>query len=117
MDRIALGKWGEEKAVTFLKKNGYSVIERNFRCLYGEIDIIASIGDCLCFIEVKTRTSVEFGLPCEAVNRRKQRHIKSVCQYYLLLYPEFQLFSPRIDIIEILCLYEGSYVRHLPSVF
>ena len=58
-----------------------------------------------------------FGLPCEAVDRRKQRHLKNVAQYYILSHPEYATFSPRNDIIEILYLPEGKYVRHLLGVF
>ena len=117
MNRSDLGKWGEEKASEFLTKHGYFIAERNFRCRHGEIDIVAIKGDFLCFTEVKTRTSVYFGLPCEAVDSRKQARIKKVAQYYMLSHPESAKFSPRTDIIEILCLPDGKYIRHLLGAF
>lgn len=117
MNRIELGKWGEKKASVFLTKQGYFIVDRNFRCRFGEIDIVAIKDDFLCFAEVKTRTSVDFGLPCEAVNSRKRRHMKSVAQYYMLAHPEYATLSPRNDIIEILSLSGGNYIRHLSGVF
>ena len=80
---IKIGKEGEELAVKFLKKNGYGIVERNYRCPYGEIDIIAMDSDVLVFVEVKTRTSDLFGLPKESVDARKQRHIIKASTEYL----------------------------------
>jgi putative endonuclease len=77
-----IGLTGEKKGLSYLKKRGYKVIERNFRTVFGEIDIIARDGGTLCFIEVKFRGSDRFGRPAEAVNRAKQaRIVKSALQY------------------------------------
>ena len=80
---IKKGREGEELAVRFLKKSGYGIVERNYRCPYGEIDIIARDGKVLVFVEVKARTSGAFGLPKESVDRRKQRHIIKASADYL----------------------------------
>ena len=117
MNRIELGKWGEEKAAVFLGDQGYFIIERNFRCRFGEIDIVSIKDEFLCFVEVKTRSSIGYGLPCEAVNDRKQRHIKNVAHYYILSHPEYAALSPRNDIVEILSLSEGNYIRLLSAAF
>jgi putative endonuclease len=77
------GKVGEQIAVSFLKKNGYKILEKNFRCRLGEIDIVAREGKNLVFIEVKTRKSNELGYPEEAVDLRKQRKIVAVALSYL----------------------------------
>jgi len=83
MKNIYLGKEGEEKAVEFLKKNGYRIIERNFRTKIGEIDIIARRKKEIVFIEVKTRSSDNFGLPEEAVGEKKLKKIEKVALMYL----------------------------------
>ncbi len=83
MRNIEFGKFGEEKAVEFLKKNGYKIIERNYRTKIGEIDIIARKKREIIFIEVKTRSSDDFGMPEESINERKLRKIEKVAQIYL----------------------------------
>ncbi len=87
-DKKILGAIGEEHAVYFLKKKGYKIIQRNFRANGGEIDIIAidqSQGkdeETLCFIEVKTRTTRNFGDPFEAIGYYKMRALTRTAQYY-----------------------------------
>jgi len=83
VERIALGRRGEDAAAKVLKKNGYRILEKNYRCRYGEIDIVAEQGGVVVFIEVKTRTSDRYGTPGEGVNFRKQRHITQVSSMYL----------------------------------
>ena len=78
-----IGKIGEDLAVEFLKHNHYNILERNYRNRIGEIDIIAEDSGTLCFIEVKTRTSDNFGFPQEAVSRSKQRKIAQTVLVYL----------------------------------
>ena len=75
MRRDALGAWGEERACELLKKNGLKIVERNYRCPSGEVDIIARDSKTLVFVEVKTRASEDYGEPSRAVDRAKQRHI------------------------------------------
>ncbi len=81
--RKATGKHGEDIATAELKRRGYHIVTRNFRCRLGEIDIIGELKERLVFIEVKTRSSLAFGLPQETVHYRKQEKIKKVAQYYL----------------------------------
>lgn len=81
--KIELGKRGEEIAVAYLKNLRYKIAERNFRISLGEIDIIAWDGDTLCFIEVKTRMTIEHGTPWEAVSRIKQRKLSQLALAYL----------------------------------
>lgn len=78
-----LGDWGERIAAAYLKEQGYILITHNYRCPYGEIDLIAKEGSVWCFIEVKTRTGQSFGRGYDSVTRMKQRHIIKVAQYYL----------------------------------
>ncbi|MBI4834632.1 MAG: YraN family protein [Planctomycetes bacterium] len=79
-----LGATGEELALKHLKKNGYRIIERNFRTKLGEIDIIGYNEKTICFVEVKTRSSDEFGIPEESVIKHKQKQIINTARYYLM---------------------------------
>lgn len=67
----------------YLDKKGYIIHDVNFRCRYGEIDIVASEGGALCFIEVKTRSSFKYGSPCQAVDREKMMHLKRCAWVYI----------------------------------
>ena len=84
MNHIDLGVKGEKLAQEFLKRRGYHILDTNFKCKFGEIDIIATKDDEISFIEVKTRSQDLFGSPAEAVNIAKQRHIYKVAQFYIL---------------------------------
>lgn len=79
-----LGKLGEELAVEFLQKNGYEILDKNWTFQKAEIDIIAKIGDTLAVIEVKTRSSLDFGLPQDFVKPKKiQLLVKAVNEYVI----------------------------------
>lgn len=82
-DRREFGQEGESIAVRYLKKNGYKILEQNYRTKLGEIDIIAKDRDTLVFVEVKARRSRQFGNPKYAVTPKKQRKISMVALYYL----------------------------------
>ncbi|MEX2292860.1 MAG: YraN family protein [Acidimicrobiales bacterium] len=81
--RRALGAAGENRAAAWYESNGYTIVERNWRCRDGELDLIVSRGRDLVFVEVKTRTSDRFGLPAEAVTATKQRRIRKLAGRYL----------------------------------
>ena len=81
--RLSLGTRGEISACGFLKKHGYEILEKNYKCKLGEIDLICRRQGRLAFIEIKTRTSVQYGTPQEAVNLQKQEKIFKVAQYYM----------------------------------
>ena len=82
-ERQKLGKIGETFAEQVLCLEGYRILERNFRCREGEIDLIADKGDELFFIEVKTRRNFTFGQPCEAVDQRKQINLRKAARAYV----------------------------------
>ena len=82
-ERLSLGKMGEDLAVAQLRTLKYKIIERNFKCALGEIDIIAREKDTLVFVEVKTRRTLDFEGPAAAVNQRKQRQLSRVALTYL----------------------------------
>lgn len=81
--RQQLGRAGEEVALQYLHRQGYRILERNFRCRFGEIDLIACDGRTLAFIEVKTRRSQTFGAPALAITKEKQRRLIKTSQFYL----------------------------------
>jgi putative endonuclease len=78
-----IGAIGEEIAVDLLKQKGLVILARNFRCKFGEIDIIARDQRTLVFVEVKTRTSLRWGRPEEAVNHKKQARLRLLAAFYL----------------------------------
>lgn len=82
MTTTQFGKTGEDLAAQYLKKIGYKIIERNFRIRGGEIDIIAIDGQTLTYIEVKTRTNHQFGLPQESVNYYKIKFLERAAKFY-----------------------------------
>ena len=95
-----IARIGEELAANFLKKRGYKIIERNFRKGYGEIDIIAVKNEILIFVEVKTRTSSNFGTPFEAITTWKLKSLVKTAQFYKslhLLLPQ----ALRIDAVSV----------------
>lgn len=83
MDKIKLGQIGEEMASMILIEEGYEIIERNYKCPLGEVDIIASKGNEVLFVEVKTRKSITMGRPAEAVTRKKKVHIINTANAYI----------------------------------
>lgn len=101
MNTRAIGTQGENIAVEYLRKNGYKVLQRNFNCRYGEVDIIAMHNGYYVFIEVKSRSTLAFGLPREAVNPYKQQHIVSVAQYWLFKNRKTGV-PVRFDVVEVL---------------
>jgi putative endonuclease len=81
--RKEVGARGENLAVDFLKKQGYKILRRNFRCREGEVDIIAQKGDCLVFVEVRTKKSSGFGTPEESVSYFKREKLISLANAYI----------------------------------
>ncbi len=98
--RQGLGRTGERLAAEELTRRGYHILECNFRCRYGEIDLIAEDEYDLIFVEVKTRRGSAYGLPEEAVTPRKQQKIVQVATYYLDLHACSER-SWRIDVVAV----------------
>lgn len=112
MNKKIKGAVGEDLAVKYLLKNKYKIVARNYSCPLGEVDIVALDKKTLVFAEVKMRTSEVFGLPREAVNKQKQRHIAKTAQYFM---HEHQVFSleTRFDVIEVL----DEKITHIKNAF
>ena len=98
--RQGLGRTGERLAAEALMSNGYSILERNFRCRLGEIDLVAEEEQDLVFVEVKARRGVASGLPEDALTIRKRRKLIEVASYYLDLHACSDR-SWRIDVVAV----------------
>lgn len=96
---IETGKKGESRAVQFLLANGYDILHKNWRCGHWEVDVIASKGGVLHFIEVKTKRNNRSGFPEEAVTRRKINFLIGAAEFYLFQHPTWQRMQ--IDIVAI----------------
>ena len=93
------GNYGEALVAAYLRKRRYTVVASQYRCRFGEVDLIARRGDLLCFVEVKTRSSVKVGLPREYVTRSKQERIRAAAALFL---SQRQLDCPvRFDVAEV----------------
>lgn len=110
--RHNLGQTGEDVAEIYLLKKGYEIIERNFSCRQGEIDIIAKDKNELVFIEVKTRTNRNYGEPIDAITYYKKKHMLKSIQFYLYLRRLENNFI-RIDVIEVYQRKDGFRVNHI----
>lgn len=112
-----LGAQGENLAAKYLTCHGYELIEKNYRCPFGEIDIIARRADIIVFIEVKTRQSMKFGRPGEAVNYYKQQKIIKTAQWYIHS-SQLDRLHFRFDVLEILRTPAGqATVNHVRNAF
>lgn len=103
----------ELKAENYLMQKGYKILETNFRNRSGEIDIIAKDGEYLCFIEVKYRTTNDYGNPLEAVDVRKQNQIRKVAMYYLMKNKLSEWTPCRFDVIG----FVGEEMMHIENAF
>jgi len=112
-----LGRSGEGIALQYLKKKKYTIVEKGFRFLRGEIDIIALEGDTIVFIEVKTRKSVDFGQPEESITAAKKRQLRRVAQGYLLR-KNIQDVECRFDVLSLIYDEEKGYtINHIKDAF
>jgi putative endonuclease len=112
----AVGKYGERVAARHLVDAGLTVLETNWRCAAGEIDIVAVDGSTLVFCEVKTRSSVAFGFPAEAVTWAKQRRMRDLARLWLMDREEFWP-GIRFDVVSVLRSRQGAAsVEHLRDV-
>jgi putative endonuclease len=84
MDARALGRSGEELAATYYRRRGYRVMDRNYRCRGGEIDVVLRRGGVIVFCEVKTRSTDRFGAPVEAVDHIKQQRVRRAAAHWLV---------------------------------
>jgi len=112
----SIGKYGEDRATEFLQRNGYQVIDRNWRCQVGEIDIVARDVDCLVFAEVKTRTRVGFGHPFEAITSAKMQTMRKLVGEWCRAH-HIASVQVRLDAISVLLSGGRVQIEHLKQVF
>ena len=110
-----IGKLGEDEATKFLEQKGYKILDRNFSCKRGEIDIIALDKDEIVFVEIKSRTNNEYGLPSEAVTLKKLNHILKTAEYYLYI-RNLEKEPVRIDAVEVFLYGDTIRINHLKNV-
>lgn len=110
------GREGEEKAVALLVEKGFEIIERNYRYGKGELDIIARDKEFLVFVEVKSRESLEYGKPEEAITKRKMSQIRKITEAYLA---EKNITNEniRFDVVAILFLNGEISIEHYENAF
>lgn len=109
MSLVEKGKFGETVAASYLEKQGYEVIERNFRCRLGEVDIICKKNNQIVFVEVKTRTSDQYGAPSEAVTKDKMNKIRKVAALYMMS-EKITNYQVKFDVMEIV-------LNHIENAF
>lgn len=98
MNRQHTGSLGEQLAQQFLRKKGYRIVGTNYRCSHGEIDIVARHKDCLVFVEVRSKKSLEYGTPEESITQRKKERLVSSALSYLEEHAAFRGLW-RIDVV------------------
>lgn len=97
--RLRPGHEAEQQACNHLQHQGLSLVERNYRSPYGEIDLIMRHASSLVFVEVRYRRSIQFGLPAETVDRRKQMKIRATAEHYLQHHTQDPGVSCRFDVV------------------
>lgn len=114
-----MGPWGEERAAAYLRKRGYRIVASNYRCRFGEIDLIAKNREYLVFVEVKLRKNADFAQAREFVDYRKQQRLRATAAMYLSRYPT--ALQPRFDVIEIYAPHgmdtASPVINHLEDAF
>ena len=112
MNKRLVGRQGEDAAIEYLQQQNYTILDRNFYCHFGEIDVVAWDGEFVVFIEVKSRSNTSFGLPRQAVDWRKQKTIVKCAEYWLYRKKRVGV-AVRFDVVEIL----AGEINHIVDAF
>ncbi|MEZ0323253.1 MAG: YraN family protein [Hydrogenothermaceae bacterium] len=112
MNKSEIGKLKEDLAVKFLRERGYVIVERNFRKRFGEIDIVAKDGNCLVFVEVRSRSHDTFGKAVESIDIRKKRKLSKIAAYYINEVNQ-HFDEVRFDVISI----TADEIEHIKNAF
>ncbi|MBU5488665.1 YraN family protein [Clostridium sp. MSJ-8] len=114
----AIGYYGEDLTCDFLTNNGYVILDRNFTCKIGEIDIISRKGNLLVFTEVKSRYSYKYGIPLESITPSKISNIRKIAHLYIIRNSLFDLYA-RFDVCEIYFNYDNNNydINYLENCF
>lgn len=115
LQRRYLGIKGENIAVNYLQRKGFRILERNFRCRLGEIDIVALHDGYLIFVEVRTKSNIKYGLPQESVTVTKMNKLRRLAQFYLTQ-RSFKKLNVRFDVVAVNCARETK-ITHIKDAF
>ena len=114
-----LGRWGEDLAAAFLEEKGCRIVDRNWKCRFGELDLVAEGEGYLCFVEVKLRRTQRFGTGAEQVDQRKREKLRITAELYLQERPA--VLQPRFDVVEVLAPNglgtKNPKIRHIEGAF
>ncbi len=116
VDRRGYGNEAEEAVVRLLEARGYRIRARNFRCRYGELDIVAELADTVCFVEVRMRSTAVWGDPAHTVSFAKQRRVVKAALHYLFAY-DLRDRMMRFDVVSVVGHGEKASVEHIPNAF
>jgi putative endonuclease len=117
-DRKALGDAGEQAAVELLERSGYRVLARNFRCPYGEVDVVAEREEVVAFVEVRTRSTAAWGDPSHTVSWAKQRKVTRAALHYLFTHGDLGRDRMiRFDVVSVVGRGPNASVEHIPDAF
>ncbi|MDM7890497.1 YraN family protein [Curtobacterium caseinilyticum] len=116
MERRTLGRYGEDRAVEWLTERGYRLLERNWRCARGEVDVVAWDGSTLVFVEVKTRAGTTTGHPFEAVTAAKVARLRRLVPMWFAAHPETHAQAVRVDAVAVHVDGERFGVEHVAGV-
>lgn len=111
--RQNIGRHGEELATEYLQKKGYTILARNLKTTFGEIDILTRLKGMVVLVEVKTKRGHSFGLPQEMVHRHKQRKLRQLARWLMQQYPASTI---RVDVIAIDLLMDTPQIEHLENI-
>jgi putative endonuclease len=114
--RPGLGRRGEDVAVSVFRHLGFEVVQRNYRCKHGEVDLIARRGRVLVFCEVKTRRTDLWGIPAEAVDHRKQSRLRLLAGVWLAEHRVGRV-EVRFDVVSVIVRPDRDEVTHIPDAF
>ncbi|HEX3015424.1 MAG TPA: YraN family protein [Desulfobacteria bacterium] len=115
--RRKLGRAGEDMALNYLKSVGMQLLERNYRCRLGEIDLVMVDRGQLVFVEVRTKSSKTFGTGLESITSRKRRKLKTLARYYMM-YTGLKNDNIRFDVVSIEMPYQGiPSLEHVRAAF
>jgi len=112
-----VGRYGERLAGRHLLSRGLVLLDRNWRCPSGEIDVVAREGPVLVFVEVKTRRGAKFGTPAEAVGVQKARRLRRLAAQWLAVHSAGERRQVRFDVVSVLLGVDTVAVEHLRGVF
>ena len=116
MTSYELGKRGEIMAQRYLEKQKYFIVTKNFKCSFGEIDIIAIDKDEIVFVEVKTRCNQKYGEARDSVSKIKKKHIKKASMFYITKY-HLENRYVRFDVIEVYLRDNKFFIKHIKNTF